>query len=503
MIDGSGGAHRVSVLVVGAGPTGLLLAAELQRRGISCELIDEHKGPNHWDRATVIHPRSLELFESLGLIDRFLAAGTKQRGIKLYSGGQLLGALDLSEAGSPYGFNIGLSEEATESILTEYLHALGGTVHRSSRLVGATPHDAGVVAEIERDGTRYRVDAQWVVGCDGIHSQTREIGGIVLEGHDIAEPWAVFDAAIAGWNDDFELNVCYLDEIPVILTALPGRRWRAYLRPSSEASDLVDDATATLRQYVPPAAFVDVANPTRFRCASKVANRYRSGRILLAGDAAHVCSPAQGHGMNTGVQDAFNLAWKLALVCDGSADPSLIDSYEAERRPIAEMVVRSGDTTEQAQTLADAAQRRDRDAAIRAMVTDPDLRHNEVVAEAELNVEYSTSPIVLGGSNGGFAAGQRTPNTLRARSAGHTIALVSDAIEGAACAKLHESVGKAVAGSPVFESIVTCGTERSLGSGDVTLVALRPDGYVGMHCDGDHLASLERYRALVTGRSTC
>ena len=128
-----------SVLVVGAGPTGLLLAAELQRRGVPCHLIDALPGPLHWDRATVVHPRSLEVFESLGLIGRFLDAGTKQCAVKIHSGGQLLGTMDLSTCGSRYGFNLGVSEEVTETILTDYLHRQGGQVNRSSRLVGLTP----------------------------------------------------------------------------------------------------------------------------------------------------------------------------------------------------------------------------------------------------------------------------------------------------------------------------------------------------------------------------
>jgi 2-polyprenyl-6-methoxyphenol hydroxylase-like FAD-dependent oxidoreductase len=502
MVDRAEGAERVSVLVVGAGPTGLLLAAELQRRGVSCKLIDARQGPLHWDRATVIHPRSLEVFESLGLVDRFLQAGTKQRGVKMYSGGQLLGALDLSECGSRYGFNLGLSEEATESILTDYLNALGGTVHRSTSLVGGNPHGDGVLAEIERDGDRYRVDAEWVVGCDGVHSPTRELSGIVLEGHDISEPWAVFDASITGWTDGFEQNVGYLDSIPVILTALPERRWRVYLRPSSPESDLVDDAASTVRRYVPAASFVDVANPTRFHCSSKVANRFRSGRVLLAGDAAHLCSPAQGHGMNTGLQDAFNLAWKLALVCAGVADSSLLDSYEAERRPVAKMVVESGDMTERGEMLTDPAERRRRDAAIREMFAEPSSRHGEIVAEAELNVDYSASPIVFGNGSSAPAAGQRVPGTIPIRSAGHTLVLACDATEDSEFARLHDALRNVVDGSRVFEAVVTSGTNDELaGRGTTTLLAVRPDGYVGMLSERDHLAAIERYYALVTARS--
>ena len=162
-----------------------------------------------------------------------------------------------------------------------------------------------ILATIERDGATEQVLARWVVGCDGLHSTTRELSGIELTGHDIAEPWAVFDAPLAGWPDSYEANYAYLDNIPVILTALPERRWRVYLRPSSADSDLVADAMSTMNRYLPTIGFDDIANPTRFHCHTKVARQFRSGRILLTGNAAHICSPAQGHGMNSGLQDAF------------------------------------------------------------------------------------------------------------------------------------------------------------------------------------------------------
>jgi hypothetical protein len=328
------------------------------------------------------------------------------------------------------------------------------------------------------------------------------LSGIVLEGHDIAEPWAVFDATIAGWTDDFELNVGYLDSVAVILTALPVRRWRVYLRPSSSESDLVDDALSTLRQYIAAAAFIDVANPTRFHCSSKVANRFRSGRVLLAGDAAHLCSPAQGHGMNTGLQDAFNLAWKLALVCNGVADSSLLDSYEAERRPVAEMVARSGDVVEQGEMLTDAIARRDRDSTIRAAFVEPASRHNEIVAETELNVDYSESPIVFGDAGSAFAAAQRVPNTIPVRSAGHTLVLAKDTTAAdPEFANLLNALQKLVMDSRVFESVVSLGTNQLLDSrAGTTLLVVRPDGYVGMRCERDHLSALERYHRLVTAK---
>lgn len=202
----------------GAGPTGLLLASELRRRGVTCRLIDSHAAPLHWDRATIVHPRSLEVFESLGLVDRFLAVGVKQRFAHLHSWGEVLGEIDLSLCGSRYPFNIGISEEVTESVLTDYLHRHGGDVVRSSRLVELCARDDGFAARIERDGRTEEIAADWVVGCDGLHSTTRKLAGIELAGHDIAEPWAVFDVTLAGWSEPYEAIYASLEETPVIPT---------------------------------------------------------------------------------------------------------------------------------------------------------------------------------------------------------------------------------------------------------------------------------------------
>ena len=211
---------RASVLVVGAGPTGLLLAAELQRRSVPIHLIDALPAPLHWDRATVIHPRSLQIFESMGLVGRFLDAGCKVRAVRFHSGGKVLGAMDLAGCGSIYEFNLGLSEQVTESILTDYLEQQGGKVNRSSRLVGLIPHEGGVLAEIEGGGGRYQVDAQWVVACDGLHSPTRELSGIGFEGHDIDKPWAVFDATLQGWTETYQATFVYMEIPPVIIHRL-------------------------------------------------------------------------------------------------------------------------------------------------------------------------------------------------------------------------------------------------------------------------------------------
>jgi 2-polyprenyl-6-methoxyphenol hydroxylase-like FAD-dependent oxidoreductase len=522
----SNASHQTAVLVVGAGPTGLLLACELNRRGIPCHVIDAQPAPLHWDRATVVHPRSLQIFESMGLVEKFLTAGCRQRVIKIHSDGQLLGTIDLAGCGSIYGFNVGLSEETTESILTGYLHQHGGQVNRSSRLVGLTINsDKRAVADIEQDGDRYQMESRWVVGCDGLHSATRDLGGIGFEGHDMLKPWAVFDASVQPWADTFEATMVYLEPLPVILTAIPGHRWRVYLRPSSTDSDLVTDAASTLRAYAPSASFVDVTNPARFRCHTKMATRYRSGPVFLAGDAAHLCSPGEGHGMNCGLQDAFNLAWKLALVHQGTAHETLLDSYEIERRPAAALVMKSGDDMENNLTMTDPTERKTRDQAIRTALADPEILHHDMVAETELNIDYAHSPIVFGDANSSFAAGYRLPDNIPVHipqaspsnlhalghRAGSTLILLGGPTANpSTLLALNAALQKHVKNSPLFETAVTLTAGANvldsighleptaaaqLGIEGSTLLAIRPDGYVGLRADRDHLAALERYAA--------
>jgi 2-polyprenyl-6-methoxyphenol hydroxylase-like FAD-dependent oxidoreductase len=516
----------VSVLIVGAGPTGLLLAAELCRRGVRARIIDANPGPLHWDRATIVHPRSLEVFKSLGIVEPLLAVGVKQRFARIHSAGFVLGEIDLSLCGSRYGFNIGVSEEVTESILTDYLRSLGGEVTRSSRLIGLEQTDEHVVATIEHNGTTEQVTANWLVGCDGVRSAARTLSGIELTGHDRTEAWAVFDAALPGWPDSYEAIYGYLDELPVILTSLPEHRWRVYLRPSSDESDLVREATTTLHRYLPAIEFAQVTHPTRFHCHSKVAERYRSVRVLVAGDAAHVCSPSQGHGMNSGIQDAFNLAWKLGLVCQDHAAPSLLDSYEAERQPVAAMITASGEAFEDAQRITDPAERRARDEQLRATFADPAGRHHESIAEAELDVDYCNSPIVVGDRHDVLSPGHRIPDTLEIRHpngqtqllhqlthrAGHTALLLGGpAADQEAMRRLTNEIRSINRSSLVEEFFAFSARPSSehqhgelpqasadtLGIKELTLLVVRPDGHVGLRADHDHLTALAIYQSRI------
>ena len=269
-------------------------------------------------------------------------------------------------------------------------------------------------------------------------------------------------------------------------------------------------------------------NPTRFHCHTKVEAKYRSGRVFLAGDAAHLCSPSEGHGMNCGLQDAFNLVWKLALVQRGAADSVLLDSYEIERRPIAERVMQSGDGFEYALTVSDSAECDKRDESIRAKLGDAKTLHHEVAAETELIADYCESPIVFGDANSRLAAGRRLPDTIPvqlaggralklhglAHRAGHTLLLLAG--PGAhipTFVALHGPLQKFTCDSLLFEGAVALGSHPDMpaqigkiepgatdliGVEGITLLAVRPDGYIGLRADRDHLNALGRYGALIS-----
>ncbi len=526
--SGVGTGARTRVLISGAGPTGLLLAIELRRRGIDCTLIDELDAARGWDRATVIHGRSIEILEALGLADRFLEESGRMTKARFHSDGEVLGELDLALVDSHYKFDLQLSEETTERFLCEYLESLGGSVTRGTRLAGFSQGAEGVTATLERDGEIVEIEADWLVGCDGLHSVVREQAGIDFPGTDIPDLWAVFDAGIAGWDREYDVGSVFLETPPVILMPMPDRRWRAYMRPSSNESDLVAEATEILHRYVPEGEFTGVENSARFRCHCRVAATYRSGRVLLAGDAAHVCSPAEGHGMNTGLQDSFNLGWKLALVCQGAASERLLDTYEVERRPVAERVVASGADTEASQTLIDAAARAKRDAGVRGTFADPNTSHHEAAALAELDRSYEGSPIVSGDPSQVAPSGRLLPDTPTvehpsagsgplyrfAHRPGHTVMVLGGpGADPSEVAGLVERLEAAHGASSMVDAVLGFATAAGdeevgrigddvadqLGIDSVTMLAVRPDRYVGLRSDSADAAPVARYLEALTG----
>jgi hypothetical protein len=299
------------------------------------------------------------------------------------------------------------------------------------------------------------------------------------------------------------------------------------MRPESDDGDLVTEASAILQRYDSGARFVRVENPARFHCHSRVATSYRSGRALLAGDAAHVCSPAEGHGMNTGLQDAFNLGWKLALVCDGRGRERLLDSYEIERRPVAEQIVASGMAAEASEMLTDADGRSARNTQMLELFGDAQALHHEAAAAAEIDRSYAASPIVIGETPNEVAPGRRLPDTAPAEHptagsaalhqfahhAGHTvIVLGGDAAAPGDVLHLVEDI-EATCGSTPTDLVFGFSSQpdgetigridervtNQLGVVGLTTLVIRPDRYIGLRHDGAEGQVVSRYFEWLTG----
>jgi 2-polyprenyl-6-methoxyphenol hydroxylase-like FAD-dependent oxidoreductase len=304
------------VLIVGAGPAGLVLAIELARRDVAFHIIDQRPHPLPWDRAAVVKSRSLEIFQALGLSEEFVNRGTKIRGADFYDHTTKRVSVRLAELDTPFPFTLGLSESETERILTAELERLGGAIARGVTFVGMDIGDDGAKVTLHDAKGDRTLKAGWVVGTDGLHSKVRDAGGITFDGHDYPLLWGVVDAHYAGWP--------YADDVMAVqfnpnLISIPigNGKWRIYFRGNRDDKDLLTHIQTWLRNYAPDAALVDPDEPQLFHTHCRVASKFRAGRVLIAGDAAHACSPMEGHGMNTGIQDAFNLGWKLALVVKG------------------------------------------------------------------------------------------------------------------------------------------------------------------------------------------
>jgi len=342
-------AAEAAVLVVGAGPVGLTLASELLRFGVPCRVVDMNEGPSLWSKAAVVHARTLEAFAAMGIADQAVALGRRLHGLGFFSGEKRIGHVSVDSLDSPYPFLLGLSQRETEQLLERHLIALGGRVERQVELATFARVEGGVTATLVHAGRpgdeagdrREVVTTPWLVGCDGAHSMVRKTLDVPFEGSTYEETILQADVRIRWPFAVPEDEGLFFVSPHGVLGALPllgdGRYRLLALLAADEQHDPTLDSFQTLMDERGPAGTV-VADPAwmvAFRFHHRKAATTRVGRVFLAGDAAHVHSPVGGQGMNIGIQDAFNLAWKLALVIRGEGHASLLDSYHAERSPIA------------------------------------------------------------------------------------------------------------------------------------------------------------------------
>jgi 2-polyprenyl-6-methoxyphenol hydroxylase-like FAD-dependent oxidoreductase len=385
--------------VVGAGPTGLTMGCELLRHGIPCRVIDREAGRHGESRATDLHPRTLELFQDLGVLDAVLARSRKRTAISMFSGGDRFLHVQLAGVDTPYCFMLGLPQNELEQILEDRFVALGGKVERETRLATFTPHDDGVEAVLlEPDHTWIEPKVGWLIGCDGAHSAVRAGLEMALEGSTFEERFMLADVKLR-WDLPFDEVLLYQSDHGVLLVlALPGEGWVRLFGDIVEGeAPMTDRATVmkVIRDRIGADAIIDdLGWMTSFRVHTRMAREYRRGRVFLAGDAAHIHSPVGGHGMNTGIQDAYNLAWKLALACRGQAHPDLLDTYQGERLPVAKAVLSETDLETRMSLMKNRLAKGAMNTLFGLLGKLPPIRRKIITGSLELAVAYPDSPIV-------------------------------------------------------------------------------------------------------------
>jgi 2-polyprenyl-6-methoxyphenol hydroxylase-like FAD-dependent oxidoreductase len=422
-----------SVAIVGAGPTGVLLAIELARRGVNVTVFERLSEPPTESRATGIHARTLEIFRQLGLIEQFLAVGHRLDGFALHTRQRRPVHVRFDGLDTPYPFVLNLRQDVTQKILDRHLERQGVTVQRGVEVTDLRQDNEQVELTVRRaSGTDTETcTAGWVVGCDGAHSIVRRSLGFAFAGGDYGQDWLMADVSLdpSPARDHFHIYI----HTPVAFVALPlpSGRFRVFLpqvpnRGVAERTPPDIEEIERLAAERGPAGLrlSDADTLAAFRCYRRSTPTMRNGRVLVAGDAAHIHTPAGGQGLNTGLQDAFNLGWKLALVAQHRAWPTLLDSYQAERLPIAAGVLELSHAMVTMLNVASGRRRLLRDRILPAAVAVPALRHRFTGRLAELSLNYRGGPLTEPAPparRSSLVSGDRLPDAPCLTREGHPI----------------------------------------------------------------------------------
>ncbi len=502
-------------MVDGAGPVGLTMACELTRHGIPCRIFDKAAEASPQSRALAIFPRTLEVFSTLGILDEVLAEGQRLEAICLYNENRLLARMDFESIDSPYRFALSLPQSRTERILAARLEALGVTVERQMELVGMDQDNTGVQARYRTaDGSETQAVGAWMIGCDGAHSGVRHLLGMDFQGAQYDEEFLLADVKI---DSDLPTNAAHLFFTGEgIMAYFPFAGGRGRIIADQRAGAVHAGAEPTMEELAGivkarcfyPLAISDCVWKAWFRISHRMVQHYAARRVFLAGDAAHIHSPAGGQGMNTGIQDAFNLGWKLALVARGVAGPRLLESYEAERMPVARSVVNLTDRMTRAATAQSPVAKHLRDWLVPLLTGIPFVKETMAERLAEVSVDYRGSALSRNQGLGHLHAGDRAPEVVfYDRSARverslfemlRTPGFLLLGFDGTGPAPVSEASLRDLPGkvyrivSPGHESPAgtledrDCLARAAYGAGEKGLVILiRPDGYVAYRGEND------------------
>ena len=406
------------LLIVGAGPVGLTMANELARHGVNCRIVDQAPSVPETSRALGIFPRTLEVFSSMGIADRFLAAGHRIDGISIHQQSEGALTIDFAAVESPFPFVLSLPQAETERLLCQQLASKGIEVERGLTFSGLEQTNDFVRATLRHpDGGEEICETSWLFGCDGAHSATRHALGMEFSGAQYDESFLLADVQANPAPDRSHLHLFFSPDGIFGLIPFGHDNWRiiANIPPDSRTHETAELTLAEVQ------ALTDIRGPagtrlsdplwmSRFHISHRKVNDFRKLRVFLLGDAAHIHSPAGGQGMNTGIQDAFNLAWKVALVTRGYAHANLLASYQLEREPVARSVINFTDRITRFATLRNPIVQGMRDLLL------PVIKGAGIVSDkaaeqlSEVAISYRQSPFVESTTGGRLRAGDRAPD---------------------------------------------------------------------------------------------
>lgn len=384
-------------MVVGAGPTGLLLAFELARRKIDVKVIEKHSSRQEISKALVLQARTLEVMDLCGLGEEFLARGYPAPGLNIGLHGSAGVAVDLRQLKTRYPFLLVLPQNDTEEILERRLADEGVTIIRGCELLSLNQNENAIESVARSNGTeKITFSSAYVVGCDGAHSSVRTAAGIPFEGEDL--DWTVFladvklDASFIRTRiTNFTAHRGFVSVLPFLgefsrIFAVDFEKQQIPVTEELRLTDLQDTIDAILPSKV------TLSEPrwiTRFRSPSRQAPSMRSGRVLLAGDAAHAHTPAGGQGMNSGLQDAHDLSWRLAAVVQGRSSVSLLDEYSEERTTVNRKTQRNTDQMFRSFVLTNPVLKMGRDLLLRSSLPIPPIQRAVAEELSNIGVQYS------------------------------------------------------------------------------------------------------------------
>lgn len=390
---------NIPVLIVGAGPSGLFMACELARHGIPFRIIDKKAERTLTSNAVWIQTRTIEIFDEAGIAEQFLRNGQFCKAINLYSHGKSFVKISLEHLDSIYQFALTLPQSETERILTARLEELNHHVERPVELVSCKVTGNVVEVQLQKiTGEFETLHCDWIIGCDGANSTIRQVCKIVFPGEDLREQFVVADAKMDSFLHTDEIHV-FLDK-GTVLAALPlgEEKYRLganlhldhprKLFTEKEVKEIVieraqGDFNVQSVSWISP-----------FWIHSKIVENMRHGSIFLVGDAAHIHSPADGQGMNAGLQDAYNLAWKLAMVINGKAKADLLDSYQLERHPIVNEIVDRSESFTKMMLFENPLLIKLRNFIYRIFHSQTFLSKKYSQRITQLDIQYKKSPII-------------------------------------------------------------------------------------------------------------